>query len=91
MSYVGGDPINWVDPSGLQLAPGEKELWDRLPGVVDYWVHERPCNNKQEEMRNKEVRNANNPVNKTPLKRILPQPFTPVPLIPPGQCKGEKC
>ena len=93
-TYVGNDPVNRIDPSGL-LEEDEENLWQRLPEFVDWWFYQLPKirekEKSDEKKRNDENRNYNYPPVKTPIKPILPPPFPAPPLPDPNNPKGDQC
>jgi RHS repeat-associated protein len=81
--YVMNDPVNFIDPSGLQSS-NEREAWNRLPGVVWFWVHDWPKELANERRRNDENNRFTWSPNRTPRWPILPPPFTTPQLNPDG-------
>lgn len=69
----------------------EELFWDELPGQVDYWMRERPCEQAAEKAREEEARRAKYPPNNTPVKPALPPPFENVPITDVPVCTGGVC
>jgi RHS repeat-associated protein len=88
--YCNNDPVNCIDPDGLDferaygLGPASYEWQTAVKLLLE--------NLLKDEQYKKEMKKENNNLNlvpRTPIKRILPKPFSPVPN--PSGYSSDKC
>ncbi|MBX3032733.1 MAG: RHS repeat-associated core domain-containing protein [Bdellovibrionaceae bacterium] len=75
--YVLNDPVNLIDPNGLDISDAEVELFERAIEVAD-WLKNRKRweDDRQSKERTDETRRHDYP-NQTPKSPMLPPPFDP--------------